>query len=257
MVPLTPLLSVIVPVFNEERTIEKVLETLTRVPYRYPEQQIVVVDDGSTDSTAALVRRWSNAPGFTVLRHTVNQGKGAAFRTGLAHATGAITVIQDADLEVDPAELPWLIAPILRRECTVTYGSRFLGAARLTHWNGNRFGVEVMNWLAWAVNGIRLTDVAACYKVLPTELYRRLDLQAERFELCAEITTKLCRLQASIKEVPIAYYPRTRQEGKKIFWWDGFLFAWTLFAWRFRTLQMHSDEMSFSKDLRQVGEECP
>lgn len=129
-----PDLTVIVPVFNEERTLHRILDQLTTVPFRHPRQEVIVINDGSTDGTRAALRQWEGRPGFVVLHHGTNQGKGAAVRTALAHARGTVTVIQDADLEYNPAELPSLVEPILRGECEVVYGSRYLKPADRPQW---------------------------------------------------------------------------------------------------------------------------
>jgi glycosyltransferase involved in cell wall biosynthesis len=229
---------VIVPVFNEERTIDAVLERLSAVPYHYPDQQVVVVDDGSTDGTARRLERWQEVPGLVLLRHPVNRGKGAAIRTGLACATGVVTVIQDADLEYDPADLPALIEPILRGEADAVYGSRYLRPENYLPWTHFRVAVHLMNTLVRVLYGVRLSDVNTCYKACRTDLYSSLDLKCERFEFCAETTAKLCRLGVVIRELPIHYHPRTKAEGKKIGWRDAWQFALTLLAWRVRPLAL-------------------
>jgi dolichol-phosphate mannosyltransferase len=233
---LLPLLSVIVPVYNEERTVTTLLERLTGGPYRYPELQVVVVDDGSRDRTAESLERWTDCPGVLVLRHPVNRGKGAAVRTGLAYARGTFTVIQDADLEYDPSDLPRLLEPLCRGQANVIYGSRYLARQDAAPWTCFRWAVYLMNWLHRLLYGRSLTDIATCYKAMRTSLYRQLDLQAERFELCAELTAKLSRLGERIEEVPISYRPRTKAEGKKIGWRDAGQYAWTLLKWRFARL---------------------
>lgn len=232
----SPLLTVIVPVFNEEDTVDQVLSRLREAPYAYPDQQVVVVDDGSTDRTPNVLEHWAGTPGVVLLRHPRNRGKGAAVRTGLARASGLVTVIHDADLEYDPADLAPLVEPILARECDAVYGSRYLRPDPSLPWTRFRAAVSLMNGIVRTLYGTRLTDVATCYKALTTELYRHLDLQAERFEFCSEVTAKLCRLGVRIKELPIAYHPRTKQEGKKIGWRDAISFAWSLCAWRFSPL---------------------
>jgi glycosyltransferase involved in cell wall biosynthesis len=229
-----PALTVIVPVFNEERT---VTELLGRLAAALPDAQLVVVDDGSTDRTPDLLRPWEGRAGWTMLREPVNRGKGAAVRRGLEHAAGVVTVIQDADLEYDPAELPDVVGPVLRGEAQAVYGSRYLdGAAARPWYSPYRLAVSLLNRLGRALYGQRLTDHATCYKAMPTALWRALDLRAERFELCAEVTAKLGRLGVPIREVPVGYRPRTAAEGKKIGWRDALAAAAALVRWRFAGL---------------------
>jgi glycosyltransferase involved in cell wall biosynthesis len=227
----TPPLTVIVPVFNEERTVTELLARLAAGPY--PDQQVVVVDDGSTDRTPELLRAWDGRPGWLVLTQPANQGKGSAVRRGLEYAAGEVTVIQDADLEYDPADLPAVVDPVLRGEADAVYGSRYLGGAPGRPWySPYRIAVGLLNRLGRVLYGQRLTDHATCYKALPTTLWRALDLRAERFELCAEVTAKLGRLGIPIREVGIGYRPRTRAEGKKIGWRDAVTAATALVRWR-------------------------
>lgn len=228
-----PLLTVIVPVYNEERTVDALLRRLAAGPYPYPEKEVLVVDDGSRDGTAAMLERWHGEPGFGFLRHAANRGKGAAVRTGLAQARGTITVIQDADLEYDLADLPRLVEAVRRGRAEAVYGSRYAAGDGRLPWTQFRLAVCLLNVLVRLLYGRRLTDEATCYKVVRTGLLRRLGLEAERFELCAEVTAKLCRLGVPITEIPISYRPRTRAEGKKIAWRDAWQTAWTLLKWRF------------------------
>jgi dolichol-phosphate mannosyltransferase len=225
-----PWLTVLVPVFNEEATVDTLLRRLRDGPY--PDKEVIVVDDGSRDGTARFLECWADQPGFVVLRHAENRGKGAAVRTGLARARGEITVIQDADLEYDPAELPRLVEVLRRGEAAVVYGSRYLHPDRPLPWSRFRLAVTLLNWLVRLLYGRRLTDEATCYKVCRTRLLRELRLTADRFDLCAELTAKLCRLGIPIQEVPISYRPRTRAQGKKIGWRDGWQAVWALVKWR-------------------------
>jgi glycosyltransferase involved in cell wall biosynthesis len=225
-----PLLTVIVPVFNEERTIDLVLRRLRDGPY--PDKEVIVVDDGSTDATPQILQAWAGQPGFLILRHHHNQGKGAAIRTGLAQARGEIAIIQDADLEYDPADFPRLIEPIRRGESDVVYGSRYLRPGAALPTTRFRLAVSCLNFLVRLLYGQRLTDEATCYKAFRTSLLRRLNLQATGFEFCPEVTAKVCRLGYAIIEVPISYRPRTTAEGKKIGWRDGFRAVWTLLRYR-------------------------
>lgn len=234
--PSAPLLTVVVPVFNEERTVQTLLQRLADGPY--PDKQVVVVDDGSTDATPLLLRAWAGRPGLLLLKHACNRGKGAAVRTGLAHARGQITIIQDADLEYDPTDFPLLVEIIRRGDSDVVYGSRYLGTTRPQPWTRFRLGVCCLNLLVRLLYGQRLTDEATCYKAFRTSLLRKLALRATGFELCPEITAKVCRLGHHIVEVPINYHPRTAAEGKKIGWRDAWTAAWTLLKLRF-----HSDQV--------------
>lgn len=225
-----PLLTVLIPVYNEERTVEALLRRVAEGPY--PDKEVIVIDDGSTDATPRLLEKWAGVHGFRVLFHPRNRGKGAAVRTGLAAATGEVTIIQDADLEYDPADYPRLVEPILRGEAEAVYGSRYLAPTRRLPWTRFRMGVVFFNVLVRLLYGRRLTDEATCYKAARTALWRSLDLRAERFELCPEMTAKLCRRGVRIVEVPISYHPRGAVEGKKIGWRDAVQTVWTLLKWR-------------------------
>jgi dolichol-phosphate mannosyltransferase len=227
----SPWLSVLAPVYNEERTVDALLRRLRNGPY--PDKEVIVVDDGSTDDTPAILARWAGEAGFLVLRHPSNRGKGAAVRTALAHARGQIAVIQDADLEYDPAGLPGLIEPIRRGESEVVYGSRYLGSARPLPWSRFRLAVCGVNLLVRLLYGQRLTDEATCYKAFRMDLLRALAVRARGFELCAELTAKVCRAGRRIVEVPVRYQPRTAAEGKKIGWRDCWPTVWALIKWRF------------------------
>lgn len=228
------MVSIVVPVYNEERYVHAVLERLARGPYPPDEQEVIVVDDGSTDGTTVILTRWIGRPGFTIVRHPVNRGKGAAVRTGLDLATGHVTVVQDADLEYEPADIPTLVAPILAGEARAVYGSRYLAPGNYLPWTRFRVAVHLMNVIVRVFYGAKLTDVNTCYKAAPTSLYRALDLRCERFEFCAEVTAKLCRAGVHIREVPVRYHPRDRAAGKKIGWRDAVEFTRTLIGWRWR-----------------------
>lgn len=212
-------LSIIMPTFNEERTIEAVIRRLLAV--RFPvDIELILVDDHSTDQTVAVERRLAGLMGdrrVTILRNRVNKGKGACIRQGLKHASGEWVTIQDADLEYDPQDLPALLAPLRAGEADAVYGSRFLARRwpRAMAWP-NYAANRLLTALTNAVYGTRLTDMETCYKVLRRDVLRRLRLRAERFEFEPEVTAQLARLGCRIVERPIRYEGRTRQAGKKI-----------------------------------------
>lgn len=212
---MTPELSIIVPVYNEARTLEKIMPAIASA---CPEAQIVYVDDGSKDTSLELLRRQAR-PSDLVLTKP-NGGKGSAIRVGLEQATGTYTVIQDADLEYDPKEIDLLLARATQEPGTVVFGSRFFhGKTPHIYWRflmGNKVMTALMNILFLA----RLTDTYTCYKLLPTDLFRSLKLTSNGFELEAEITAKCLRKGTRIVEIPISYHPRSIEEGKKINWKD-------------------------------------
>lgn len=227
-----PTLSILIPAFNEARTIRQILEKVRAVDLGGIHKEIVVVDDGSTDGTWDILRvlDW---PELIALRHEANAGKGRAIRTGLARATGDFLIVQDADLEYDPADYPRLLAPLISGEALAVYGSRFASAGALDNypWT-HRIGVRFLNGLARLLYGVRLTDEATCYKAFARHAVADIPLDCERFEFCPEITAKIARKGIAIREVPISFNPRTAAEGKKIRWRDGWTAAQTL--WKYR-----------------------
>ena len=226
-----PLLSVIIPVYNEAATVARLVDRVLAVPCP---KQLILVDDGSTDGSAAILKTWADHPDVILLRHSHNRGKGAAIRTGLAHARGRFTLVQDADLEFDPCDYPRLLGPLLQGQADIVYGSRYLRPLPGRRSCGRlfRYGVALLNLAVRLLYGVRLTDEATCYKVFPTDVLRAMDLQCERFEFCPEVTAKACRIGSIIAEVPIRYTPRTAAEGKKIRWTDGWEALRTLWKWR-------------------------
>jgi glycosyltransferase involved in cell wall biosynthesis len=212
--------SFLVPVFNEAATVE---EVLARVEELDLDKQVIAVDDGSTDETGAILTRWESAgPGRILLRQP-NRGKGAAIRAAIPHVDGDIAVIQDADMEYDPADVPTLIEPIERGVADVVFGSRLTGgrpqrAYLFWHLVGNRFLSLVTNVLY----NTTLHDMETGYKAFRSDVLRSLDLREDDFAIEPEITAKVCLRGLRIYELPIAYYGRTYAEGKKITWRDGF-----------------------------------
>ncbi len=231
------LLTILIPTYNEAGTIVRLLEKVITAPYR---KQIVVIDDGSSDGTAAIVERWcalrDSRQRVVLLRHSENRGKGAAIRMGLELAEGEITLVQDADLEYDPQEYPAIVEPIRLGTAKVVYGSRYMRRDKALPWTAHRVCVRVLNFAVRLFYGVRITDEATCYKVFRTDLLQSLDLRCQRFEFCPEVTAKLCRLRVAIHEVPIGYRPRSAREGNKIGWRAGLSSFWTMLWWRFAGL---------------------
>ena len=220
-------LSIVIPVYNEQATI---IELLDRVAAVNIEKEVIVVDDFSTDGTRALLENYRNEA-FTLLLHDRNQGKGAALRTGFQHATGDFVIIQDADLEYDPADFPKLLAVVENENARVVYGSRLATSQptmTLRYFVGNRLLTGLTNLLY----GSQLTDMETCYKLLDRHLVRNLDLVSNSFNVEPEITAKLLKQGIVIHEVPISYHGRSFAEGKKISWKDFISAVWTLLTLR-------------------------
>ncbi len=213
-------LSVLIPVYNEERTIDEILRLVTSEP---TEKEVVVVDDGSTDGTREKLRAWDGRNGVRVILQPGNFGKGRAVAAALAAARGEILLIQDADLEYDPAEYPILLKPIESGRADVVFGSRFIGSSEhrvqnFWHQQGNRLLTLISN----VVTGLNLSDMATCYKAFHRRVVPSLDLQSPGFGIDAEITAKVARGGFRIFEVPVSYFGRSQAEGKKIRLKDGF-----------------------------------
>ncbi len=226
-----PVLGVIIPAFNEERSLELVVQ---RVLQEATVQQVVIVDDCSTDGTLAAARRCASDPRVIVKNHPANQGKGAAIRTGLDAVTAPLVIIQDADLEYDPADYGKLISPILRGRADVVYGIRgFAGHSAYSYWFvvGNRLVTTATNILF----NCYIQDMETGFKVMRTSLMRRLGLRGNRFDVEPEITGRVLRLGYRIYEIPIEYVARTRAQGKKLTWRDGVMAIFVLLRIRLST----------------------
>jgi len=225
----SPLLSVVMPVYNERATIDEIIARVTRVPMRI---ELIVIEDCSTDGTREHLVELQRQYNFTLLLQERNQGKGAALRRGFASVTGDIVVVQDADLEYSPEELPMLVELIAEGRADVVYGSRFLGRHRVflfTHYMGNRLLTLLTNILY----NTMLTDMETCYKVMRREVLNGLDLQSNGFGIEPEITAKIFKRHYRVYEIPITYDGRSYEEGKKIGWKDGVVALWVLLKHRF------------------------
>jgi len=224
-----PLLSVVMPVYNEIETAEEIIRRVLEVPLR---TQLIVVDDCSTDGTRELLIRLQQDLGFTLLLQPRNQGKGGALRRGFEAVQGDLVVIQDADLEYSPEEFPALIELICQGRADVVYGSRFLGRHRVfmfTHYAGNRLLTLITNVLY----NTMLSDMETCYKVMRTEVLRSMRLESDGFGIEPELTAKIFKRGYRVYEVPITYDGRGYDEGKKITWRDGVVALWVLIKYRF------------------------
>ena len=228
---MNPLISIVVPVYNEERTVTDVIQRLMAIDLPAP-REILVVNDGSTDGTREVLDQIAQRPELRVIHAEKNGGKGSAIRIGFARATGTIVAIQDADLELDPAQIAGLVKPILDGRSRVVYGSRFLAGRPDAPWL-SIFANQVLTGFTNLLYGGRITDMETCYKIMEREVALSLNLESNRFDIEPEITAKLLRAGHSILELPIRFNPRSRAQGKKIGWRDGVRAIEVLFKYRF------------------------
>jgi glycosyltransferase involved in cell wall biosynthesis len=224
-------LSVVMPVFNEVRTIEEIVARVQSAPF---EKEIIVVDDYSTDGTVDLLRKINTqSENIKVLYHDRNRGKGAALRTGFTHVSVDIVIIQDADLEYDPREYPQILEPILDGRADVVYGSRFIGGPHRVMFFWHYMGNQFLTLLSNMMSNLNLTDMETCYKAFRKEVLKDLTLKSDRFGFEPEFTLKVAKRKFRIYEVPISYSGRTYEEGKKINWKDGVAAIIAIMRYRF------------------------
>lgn len=211
-------LTIVIPCYNERENIINILDKVDQADI--PNKEIIVVDDKSTDGTGDILEKKVKNRVSKVIYHKENGGKGAALKTGFAHATGDIVIIQDADMEYDPLEYPQVIAPIINGEADVVYGSRFLNT-KAKGYLANRLANKFLTCFSNLFTHLHLTDMETCYKAFKREIIQAVDIQEKRFGFEPEITAKIADMKVRVKEVPISYYPRTNEEGKKIGFKDG------------------------------------
>ena len=222
-------LSIIVPVFNEEKTLALLLDRLLTLSI---DKEIIAVDDASHDSSPEILRKYASSGKIIVATHKTNLGKGSAIRTGLEKAQGDYTVIQDADLEYDPDDITKMLALASEKNADAVFGSRTAAGRSGISYRRYYWGGRFLTFLANLLYGVGITDESTCYKMVRTELMKSLRLTCSRFEFCPELVAKLGRRHIKIYEIPISYNPRKMDEGKKIRWHDGISAIWTLFKLR-------------------------
>jgi glycosyltransferase involved in cell wall biosynthesis len=227
----TQTLSIIIPVYNEEKTLLPLLKKVQSIKLFGLKKEIIIVNDGSADRTAEILNK-VKLPNGKIFHHEKNRGKGAAIRTAIPHTTGQFVIIQDADLEYDPKDYEIILEPLLKGDADVVYGSRFLGVHRaFLYWHlvGNKF----LTWVTNILYDTTLTDMETCYKAFKGEIIRQIPLRSDRFEFEPEVTAKVLKRGCKLYEVPISFRGRGFEEGKKITWKDGFtaLFSLIRYKW--------------------------
>lgn len=225
------LLSIIMPVYNESETIAKIIEMVMK---ESTPKELIIIDDCSADGTREFLQSYSRE-GVRILFHEINQGKGAAIRTGQQHASGDIVVIQDADLEYDPNDYSRLIRPILHNNADVVYGSRFIGEEKRVLYFWHSLGNKFLTLLSNMMTNLNLSDMETCYKAFRAETFKKITIESNAFGMEPELTAKVAKMGCRVYEVPISYHGRSYSEGKKITWRDGFTAIWCII--KFNLLQ--------------------
>jgi glycosyltransferase involved in cell wall biosynthesis len=226
------LYSVIIPVYNEKETIREILKRIEEININ---KEIILIDDGSVDGTRdILLTEYEQKPNYKVILQPENKGKGAAIRAAIPHVSGQRVIIQDADLEYDPNDYYALVKPFeTNPDLKVVFGSRYLLKKNTHSYVIYLIGGQLFTILFNFLYGQKLTDIATCYKVIDTKVLQSIKLNCERFEFCSEVSAKICKQNHKIIEVPISYHPRTFEEGKKLKWFDGFEYLWSIIKYRF------------------------
>jgi len=222
-------LSIIMPCYNEVGTVKDIIEKVLSLPI---DKELIIVDDGSTDGSGDAIQSFENNPDVKIVSNDGNHGKGFSIRAGIPHCTGNIITIQDADLETNPENLLELVKPIQNNETKVVYGSRILNNDK-KYSAKYYYGGKLVTWVANILFRQKLTDEPTCYKVFDSDLLKSIELKCNGFEFCPEVTAKVSKLGHKIKELPMDYFPRSKDEGKKLQISDGFIAIWTLLKYRF------------------------
>lgn len=220
-------LSIIIPVYNEAKTVEEVIKRVEAINI---DKEIIAVDDGSSDGSLGILVRMANEDHIKFMKHDKNLGKGAAIKTGLKAAIGEIVIIQDADLETDPQDYYKLIKPIVNGETKVVFGFRTMKNPTSIYW----WGGKIVSFITRLLYGGNVKDVNNGYKVMTRDLWNNLNLKSDRFQICEEITAKLLKRKEKIIQVPTKYFPRSKKQGKKLGFKDGLVSVWTLLKFRFK-----------------------
>lgn len=225
-------LSIVIPVYNEKKLVIDVLKKVKELNMAGIEIEMIVVDDCSTDGTTDILKKHGKKYADKIVYHAQNQGKGAALKTGFKEVTGDVVIVQDADFEYDPMEIPSVVMPIFEGKANVVYGSRFLDGKSLGY-KQNQLANKILTGLSNLMTGMKVTDMETCYKAFEADIIKSIDIKEKRFGFEPEITAKISKKKVKLIEVPISYYPRTKEEGKKINLSDGFRALYCIAKYKF------------------------